>query len=281
MGKGYLKPCSDKWRNHMREVFPTPVLAWGRYHYFEFISNRNLSVIIWFNIGIKCLSIIRIKWVLVWVQNWIVSILACCNLWPKHMVMFVLHWASKEWNGCLSNLLFLPHSSLGLEATVLKSSLPTPLCYCLSSQRNPGISQIPPLFPLEWLGPIFLSPLLQVSQTTHCHSHTETPRVEQDTSSVAQNVVNTEFRIETLFLRVSSYWVLKTSRDRDFTASLGILFLCCHWISWCSFLSVFFQHAYVQWKRSPAPEHTNFLTTVCCHLQNWKSCTLVPPPGHR
>lgn len=206
MGKGYLKPCSDKWRNHMGEVFPTHILAGGRYHYFEFISTRKLSVVIGSNIGIKCFSNIKIKWVLVWVQNWIVNILTCCNLWPKHMVMFALHWASKEWIGCLWNLSFLPHISLGLEVTVLKSS-PTPLCYSLFSQRNSGFLKFLPYFPKNDLGPISLSPE-QATQTiyTSCHSHTETHRMEQDISSAAQSVVNTEFR---LFLRVSSCWSWK------------------------------------------------------------------------
>lgn len=155
-----------------------------------------------------------------------------------------------------------------------------PSLLLLALSEKPRISQIPPLFPWEWLGtdlPFFLA--ANHPDRTHitCHSHAEMHRMEQDISSAAQNVVNTEFRL--LFLRVSSCWILKTSRDGDFTASLGILFLC--WISWCSFLSVFLQPAYVQWKRSPAPEHTNFITTVCCHLQNWKGCMLVLPPAHR
>lgn len=54
-----------------------------------------------------------------------------------------------------------------------------------------------PYSPKNDLGPISLSFLLQVTQTTHtsCHSYAEIHRVEQNISSAAQSVVNTEFRL--------------------------------------------------------------------------------------
>lgn len=111
-----------------------------------------------------------------WVQNWILNIqwpAAICgqNTWS------CLHSTELARSETAAHRIWyplLPHSSLGLVATTLKPSSLTPLCYSTLSRGDPGIPQIPPLLPQEWLGTCLLhckSPRPYPQAVIHTEKH--------------------------------------------------------------------------------------------------------------
>lgn len=143
--------------------FPPHILAWGRYPFFKFISNRKLYLIVWSNVEIRCLS------TCVSTKLDTEYSVVCCNLWPKHTVMFALRWAGKEWNGCSSNLIptrpsqFPGTGSNNPETLLTHTSVPLHTL---------------PLFPQEWLG-TYLPFSLAASHPAHTHKQSYTHRTIQ------------------------------------------------------------------------------------------------------
>lgn len=153
----------------MGEVFPTHILAWGRYPFLEFIHNRKIYLIIWSSVEIKCSSTcVSTK------LDTEYSVACVCgqNTWSH------LHSTELARSEMAAHQIWyplLPHSSLGLVATTLKPSSLTSLCYTTVSRGDPGIPQIPPLFPQEWLG-TYLPFSLAASHPDHTHKQSYTQR---------------------------------------------------------------------------------------------------------
>lgn len=225
----------------MGKVFPTHILAWGRYPHFQVYQQQK---IVTYNM--------KQHWNKVFehvceykMGYWIFS----CNLWPKHMVMFALHWAGREWNGCSSNLILTPRSQFPGTGSNNPETLPTHnSVLLLTLQKRPRNSSNSSLIPprMTW----DLSPLLP-----RCKSHrpyTEAVihkqkhpgwRGPQDISSPARSMVNTEFRPYCLGCHLVASWKPPEVEISWalLTSCSGCIYPCS--ILWCSFLSVFLQLA--------------------------------------